>query len=514
MCFRKKLTDRIYYKKSKPMEGGNARVYNARFKGEDGFVVKILNETKGKEAVKKLKRFKTEIKTVSDLLANCKGVIPILEYDFDRKTDKFYLMPFAKRIDEYFKDREQSNNTEIVKQKVKAILEISETLEVLHNMDIHHRDIKPENLFFYNNSFCLSDFGLVDVPNKEGITKDNERIGPQGYIPPEMLYGSFGADFKKVDLYELAKTLWALLANKKAGFSGKYNPDDKTMGLTFLFATPVHLVEIEDLLVKFTENDPNLRPNISEFKKLLQNWLTISENGILQAKSQWNHINNKLFPTQKPETAIFKEIDTIISVINYTGRQPGLNHMMHPSGGGMTFKSAKPASEQGFIEIELLEKNAMESVGIHCPNIVLKPKKLYLENISPNSTWNYFRLEAETIEPISTKQSEYSEYLFVLPDGTYTSSPQKAFPMPKTIERLLGGVLLFVSKYSIYNQTSATYDARHSKMNYETFKLYMTLSKVINEIHPEKYDCIFNKYNFPIEPEAMLDLIQKELEYQ
>jgi len=87
----------------------------------------------------------------------------------------------------------------------------------------------------------------------------------------------------------------------------------------------------------------------------------------------------------------WRDIDSIIKILNDIGDMPGLNHMFLPTGGGQDVESAEYAKEEGCICL----------VAGGC-NYILKPYKLELENYGENDhRWSYFRLQLEEIEPIS-----------------------------------------------------------------------------------------------------------------
>ncbi|KQS32465.1 hypothetical protein ASG14_16400 [Pedobacter sp. Leaf194] len=71
----------------------------------------------------------------------------------------------------------------------------------------------------------LSDFGLMSFPDKSARSGDNEKIGPQWTIAPEMKRTSSTAEFKKSDIYSLANSLWILITGSKFGFEGQYVPN-------------------------------------------------------------------------------------------------------------------------------------------------------------------------------------------------------------------------------------------------------------------------------------------------
>ena len=100
------------------------------------------------------------------------------------------------------------------------------------------------------------------------------------------------ADGKKADVFSLAKTLWMFLTNDEKGFDGVYNYADSNHGLhNFEQYRNVHLVELEQLLTESTDNDPEKRPTVKEFKKRLIEWERIYSDYDASQASDWNFLN-------------------------------------------------------------------------------------------------------------------------------------------------------------------------------------------------------------------------------
>lgn len=155
-------------------------------------------------------------------------------------------MPVAISLRDYLE--EKSNVQDIVE----CFIELANTLGILHDKDIVHRDIKSENLNYYKEHYCLADFGLVDYPDKESITKSGERIGANATMAPEMKINAKYADAKKADVYSLAKTLWMLITKNKFGFEGVYTIESDKINLEKLIPK-THWIELSELLIRSTQ---------------------------------------------------------------------------------------------------------------------------------------------------------------------------------------------------------------------------------------------------------------------
>ncbi len=457
--------------------GGNATVYRGENRQGENVAVKIFREENvtGKKARKrnnkKKARFIIETNTVIGIQDEIKGVIPILNWGLpDKKTKKFwYAMPIAIPVQEKFKD------LKTVEERVEAVLELAKTLCLLHKKGIVHRDIKPQNIYYYNEKYCLGDFGVVDFPDRQELTSFQEAVGPKATMAPEMRYNAKNADGKAADVYSLAKTLWILLKEVEYGFEGRYEEDDTIIGLRSdtRYKTE-YLVELEILLKRSTEYDSALRPNMDEFVEILEKWLETKKNLQMSNHSEWRYLQNKLFPQTIPLRTEWRDIDSIIKVLNMIGRMPNLNHMFLPTGGGQDIEYAEYAAEKDCI--------CLVAGGA---NYIIKPARLELENCSKyDYRWSYFRLELQNLKPVSSAlYKECRECLIEDYPGNYVISKLARyeryedgteFPKDyKIVDRFIKGSFVIFSKQSIYNHVPGTYDARHNTMNSNEFHKYI-----------------------------------------
>ncbi len=528
-----KLGNKITYFKRNANEGGNAFVYDAIYKGESGFVVKILKDlNRGNH--KCIQRFKMEMRETLVIQDKVKGIIRIIDNCGNKDKKYWYLMPKAtplrdkineekkrifpipkvdQKISEEKEKELKDKELKFLKYKCRAIIEIAEVISALHKKEIHHRDIKPQNIYFWEETFCLSDFGLIDFPEKPNLTPNSERLGPQGYMPDEMYKNTKNADYKKVDVYELAKTFWSILTENTTIFLGKYDENDSGIGIRNYFKFSHHIVELEEVLIRSTEYIPERRPTIDEFIEHVKFWFKCIENQRYRSARQWQYINSRLFPQTVPATACFTNIEDILNVLGRFCKLPDLNHVFLPSGGGLDFSSVSKAGELGCINV---------NTGGY--SIILKPKCLYIENVSNDFMWSYARLEVKELEPIhSEKVDEFmgvkKERLTEIAPGQYDSwllgnygrnwdgnlLPENA----KNVVRYLSGSFVFFNHASIYYKTSETYDARHNKLSADAFRERIGMMKDIYDVNHNKYKDIFNIV-IPPSPLEVMDINEKQ----
>lgn len=446
-------------------QGGNAYVWKASFNSEL-YALKVLK--KGGRFSEKYKRFCEEIQVVSKN-QDCQGIVPIfdsyLPKRMSKSDDAWYVMPIAQPI------KKEMKRATPIRTIVACIKQLAEHLVILHERGIVHRDIKPSNLYKYKNNWCFGDFGLVDYPGKEDLTEAGGSLGAKWTIAPEMKRDAAHADGKKADVYSLAKTLWILLTGEGKGFDGQYDENNPYIRLRkYDNRRSDYLVDIEVLLRKSTDNDPNNRPTIMGFAEALNTW---EENEADFQKSnllEWNYVCNKLF-TYTPQNCSWNKMDDIINVLNIISEIPSLNHMMLPDGGGLDLNEAILSQYQSNIELSCVGKT-----------IIGCPRALSFENIDNSPNWSYFRLEFNNIQ-VSGVYNDSFQYCiedvlelevgkFVHPKcWTYNHYNDKPIPeASRLIARLLNGTVVIFSKASLYNGIPATYDGRHNNMDSNSFR--------------------------------------------
>ena len=455
--------------------GGNADVYLVREKyGDNQYALKELrNRNEEKKS-----RFLSEIKVAEKNADTIPGIIPIIEKD---EAQFWYTMPVAIPIMDAI---EEMN----ILERITGIIQLSETLEQLHEKRIYHRDIKPSNVYWYRERFCFGDFGLVDFPDNPNLTQSDKRLGAIFTIAPEMKRNPKQADASKADVFSLAKTMWMILSGDEKGFDGEYNYFDESYGLRYISKyQEKHLVEIEEVLRDATRTNPSKRPDISEFKEQLIAWKSIFLDRTKSQNSEWLFLKNQIFAKSAPSSAIWRNTDEIIEILNIIGKTPAYNHMLFSDGGGLDFSSAEKAAEEECIYLYT------ESNGC----FVVKPKRLIYEGFEEDVRWNYFLLELEDLSVVNEKNENVDcESLVEDTPGHYVDascanygvynydSGERLPDGYRVIKRYLHGKMLIVLKSGLYNKIQGTYDGRHGQFSSEGFRAYVKwLCQIHRELH-------------------------------
>ena len=158
-------------------DGGNGDVWKATKKGE-AVAVKILRDFGIEKKNEKRKgRFENEIlamKQIAEL--KIPRVMPLLEYGHTTAGRPWLSMPLADKME-----------LVTLREKLQALIKISDTVALLHQHGRTHRDIKPNNILLLNGEPTLCDFGLSRVVSDEHFTKTGEQTGSFGYTGPECI---------------------------------------------------------------------------------------------------------------------------------------------------------------------------------------------------------------------------------------------------------------------------------------------------------------------------------------
>lgn len=464
------LNDYIYDKDNPIGRGGNGKVYLATDPNKKEVAIKLFRQKKANSPKdkEKLDRFIIEAQEGKKLSDNGQlGILPIMHHELPCKDTGyyFYVMPVATPLEELTK-----KNTDLY-TIIKIFKELALALKELHNHGYTHRDIKPDNILQYNGNYYFGDLGLIDYPDKENLTLDNEPLGNRQTMAPEMRTPNNITDFKPADVYSFAKTLWIVLTKEKYAFDGQFNPSENH--LLQKKYDKKHFVELFKLLADSTYEDPLKRPTIHEFLERLIEWEEISRDDYRSAKSLWQYIEETVVSQTLPSTMIWRNKFEVISILQRLAIS-NFNHTFIPSGGGMDLIRIGVASEVNEPDMIMISFG----FGMHH---VLKIKRLIWELPNKDPLFSYFRLECAEVSPIynyrncSWNEQYIEESLNVNKVKEYEPyNPDD--PEAWNITRWSKGVFLIVYKGAIYNQIiHNAYDGRHSSLNMDDFREYMEL---------------------------------------
>jgi serine/threonine protein kinase len=232
--------------------GGNGEVWRAT--GPQGVVaLKILK--KARMALPDARpRFSREIAALR-MLTGVRGVLPLLDASPDQAgaLEHWFAMPLATLM------RKRLGPDSSLKNVCEAHAALAAALERVHDRRISHRDIKPDNLYWFDDQWCLGDFGLADFPDAEQLTESGKKLGPAFYIAPEMLNDAANADGTKADIYSLGKTLWVIATGQTYPMPGVHDPAFAGGAIATYCDDPRSSL-LDELVRRMTFLDPGERP--------------------------------------------------------------------------------------------------------------------------------------------------------------------------------------------------------------------------------------------------------------
>jgi Protein kinase domain len=183
--------------------GGNASVWRAtRADSEKDVALKLINvKTVEREPYQRFAREIEFLRTHQDV----PGLLPLLDahlQDQPSKNDQPWLArPIATPIARALAGRPLAD-------VVGAVAAIANTLARLQrDFDIAHRDVKPGNLYQLDGSWLIGDFGLVAIPDANGLTMEGRPVGAAHYTAYEMIINPGTANRHLADIDDPAPSL-------------------------------------------------------------------------------------------------------------------------------------------------------------------------------------------------------------------------------------------------------------------------------------------------------------------
>lgn len=249
--------------------GGNAEVHRATDASGREVALKVIHRRKARG--EPYERFVREI-GVLRALGETEGVLPLIDahvpVEVSRQDRPWLAMPIAMPIRNALDDQP-------LETVVEAVARIATTLvRLLSDHGIAHRDIKPGNLYRHDNDWVVGDFGLIALPDVEGLTAKGRALGPVHYVPFEMLRDASSADPWQADVYALAKTLWVLTTGLNYPPPGHQPSHVRGQSISDFRYHPMN-GPLDQLIDRATRPDPEERPTMREVADELASWLRL-----------------------------------------------------------------------------------------------------------------------------------------------------------------------------------------------------------------------------------------------
>lgn len=282
-------------------KGGNGQVWRAAQEDGTEVALKILFIQQINSYP--YRRFVAEINLLSQL-GNHQGILPIIDSQLPEEPNienpACFSMPIATPLSKVLKVGVA------VSDVVKAVATFAETLAALSEKGISHRDIKPDNLYQYNGEWVIGDFGIAEYPDKEALTKEGRKLGPQHFLAPEMLEHPDTADGSLADVYSLSKTLWVLATGQNFPPPGEISPDSKGMRIRD-YVQDKKTQLLDRLIERTTKHNPENRPSMIEVASELRAYLAPQAKTVLP--EDFTDIRNRIANAIEPALRTKKQLE-------------------------------------------------------------------------------------------------------------------------------------------------------------------------------------------------------------
>lgn len=196
--------------------GGMATVYRARDQRLDRYVALKVMHPHLQGAKEARARFAREAKTIARL--RHPGLLEIFDYSGEDSEVSFIATelltgPTVRR----FCDEHPEIPAELA---ACMALQVAEALGAAHQAGVIHRDVKPENIMMHEGRLKLTDFGIAQLVDAQGMTTTGQVLGSPGHMAPEQVEGKDCT--ARSDIFALGTVLY-LLATGELPFAGR-NP--------------------------------------------------------------------------------------------------------------------------------------------------------------------------------------------------------------------------------------------------------------------------------------------------
>ena len=291
--------------------GGNARVWRAtRESGEDTVALKVIHVTKVER--EPYQRFVREIAFLREH-QSVDGLLPLVDAylpDEPTKRDVPWLaMPVATPIGYVLQGRPLGD-------VVTAVSTIADTLwRLQRDLGIAHRDIKPGNLYELDGAWLIGDFGLVALPDTDGLTAQGRPLGPAHYTAYEMICDPSSADEHPADVYSLGKTLWVLATDQR--FPPEGHQPAGTRGFEIGdFRPHPHSDSLDRVVDLMTRIHPEERPSKEQVARDLAVWQDLaSEPVVLDVSEARARLRDKLEPQMAEQDTLEQRKDLAYAAV-------------------------------------------------------------------------------------------------------------------------------------------------------------------------------------------------------
>jgi eukaryotic-like serine/threonine-protein kinase len=191
-------------------EGGSARVYAARHRGED--VALKVPRADGELSEREAQRFLEEARMLARVRHG--SVVEVL--DSGRLPDGRPYLVMRRYEGETLAAHLKRSGALPLERALGLFEQLADATATLHDQGLLHRDIKPENVFLVDGGqgLRLLDFGIAKDRDAPASTTTQAGIarGTPATMAPERFFGAAATEL--TDVYELAVVLYAMVVGR------------------------------------------------------------------------------------------------------------------------------------------------------------------------------------------------------------------------------------------------------------------------------------------------------------
>ena len=168
-----------------------------------------------------------------------------------------------------------------------------------------------------------------------------------------------------------------------------------------------HLVELEQLLKKATEYDPEKRPTMAEFRDSLKIFVDIFKNSENSLDSDWKFLGEMLFNQFVPNSVRWNNPVVIGQVLEAISTSPAIKQMLTSEGMELSLDGVS------------LNRNESLSLKIMGNSVSVLPTSMSFQQFD-DFHLNYFLLEVDKIFMSKVRQINFNgPFVFVLKTGPF-----------------------------------------------------------------------------------------------
>jgi ligand-binding sensor domain-containing protein len=262
--------------------GGFGAVYRATHLAlKQAVAVKVFKPSPGNDSAVELERFKLE--AISACRVNHPNAVAVLDSGISAEGIAYLVMEL---LDGHTLGSEMREKKVLsIERCAQILLPVCDALSKAHSVGIIHRDIKPENIFLHKTEdgevVKVVDFGIAKFIEQgpdggiNDLTATGGLIGTPLYIAPERL--AMTPYDGRADVYSLGMVLYEMLCGRapfllgNRGFAGVMMAHLSQEPPRLREFNPLIPREIEDVVMRTLEKDPQKRPTAKELAREFAN---------------------------------------------------------------------------------------------------------------------------------------------------------------------------------------------------------------------------------------------------